>query len=123
MTKNVGTDRADDDAYAVNTDRRRNGRKARQFEEHVAPDGRRDHAGDQEVVLLDHRTDDTRQRDLIDLIVVRACRAKLFPATVIHKISPTAPEAFRCSRTERHPNQTLRPAAAHAEAMQPTASR
>jgi hypothetical protein len=63
IAEDISADRADHDAEAVDANCRRNRRDARQLEEDLAPDGRRDHAGDQEVVLLDHRADDARHRD------------------------------------------------------------
>jgi len=56
----ISADRADNEADAINADRRRDGRNTRQFEEDIAPDGRCDYTGDQEVVLLDQRPDDIR---------------------------------------------------------------
>jgi hypothetical protein len=38
-----------------------------QFEEDTAPQGRGNDAGDEEIVLFDHRADDARQRDFVDL--------------------------------------------------------
>ncbi len=68
MAEDESPDRTDNDAEAVDADRGGDCRKARQLEKDAAPDGRRDHAGDQEIVLLDHRADDAGERDFIDLI-------------------------------------------------------
>ena len=79
MAENKRADRADDDAEAINADRRGHCRKARKFEENTAPDGRRDYAGDEKVVLLDHRADDAGERDFINLLLgrTRGCDAHL----------------------------------------------
>src|SRR5580658_11383853 len=68
MAEDEGPDRTDDDAEAVDADRGGDRGKAGQLEKDAAPDRRRNHAGDQEVVLLDHRADDAGERDLIDLV-------------------------------------------------------
>ena len=73
IAEDESADRTDDDAEAVDADRGGNGGQAGQLEEDAAPDGRRDHAGDQEVVLLDHRADDAGERDLINLVGGRSC--------------------------------------------------
>jgi hypothetical protein len=61
------SNRPNHDAEAVDADRGGNGGQTGQFEEDTAPHGRGNDAGDEEIVLFDHRADDARQRDFIDL--------------------------------------------------------
>jgi hypothetical protein len=63
MAENERADRPDDNAEAVDGNRRSRRREPRQLEEDAAPHRRCDHACDQEVVLLDHRADDARECD------------------------------------------------------------
>ena len=86
IAEDVGADRTDDDAETVDADRGGNRGKTRQLEEHAAPDRRRDHAGDQEVVLFDHRADDGRQCDFINLSGGRSCGRSC--GGVTHSSSP-----------------------------------